>query len=68
MTELISRVPNPAPDEVVWNLRPYAKIWPDPTNRYSRDYSHWVSHVDYSQNEKLAGLGLICGGEGVAVD
>lgn len=37
VTELINRVPNPAPDEVVWNLRPYAKIWPDPTNCYSRD-------------------------------
>lgn len=37
VTELISRVPNPAPDEVVWNLRSYAKIWPDPRNCYSHD-------------------------------
>lgn len=68
MTELINRVPNPASDEVVWDFRAYAKIWPDLTNCNSHDKSHWVSHVDYSLNKKLAGLGLMCGGECVAID
>lgn len=46
VTELINRVPNPASDEVVWDFRAYAKIWPDLTNCNSHDESHWLSHVD----------------------